>query len=140
MASITVTKEIAAPAAKVWALLADFGNVSWIPLAADVAVDGSGPGMRRHIRGGGSDRIIERLVSIEPGEHTLCYSIDENNPLPVHRYEATVHVSPKGDGRTVIQWDVSFEPSHDEGEAASAIGAIYDMMATWLETAAKGAS
>ena len=140
MASITVTKEIAAPAAKVWALLADFGNVSWIPMAGDVAVDGSGPGMRRHIHGGGSGPIVERLVSVEPDERTLCYSIDENNPLPVHRYEATVRVSPVGDGRTAIAWDVSFEPSGDEGQAASAIGAIYEVMATWLETAAKGAS
>ena len=103
-------------------------------------VDGSGPGMRRHIQGGGSGPIVERLVSIEPGERKLCYSIDENNPLPVHRYEATVRVSPVGDGRSAIRWDVSFDPSGDEGEAASAIGAIYGMMATWLETASKEAS
>lgn len=139
MASLTVTKEIAAPAAKVWALLADFGNVSWIPMAAGVVVDGSGPGMRRLIRGGGSDPIVERLVSIEPGQRTLCYSIDENNPMPVHRYETTVRVSPIGAGRTAIEWDVSFEPSGDEADAASAIRAIYDMMAKWLETAAKEA-
>ena len=139
MASITVTKEVAAPAANVWALLADFGNVSWIPMARSVVVDGSGLGMRRHIHGGGSAAIVERLVAIEPGESTLRYSIDENNPLPVHRYEATVRVSPAGDGRTAIQWDVSFEPSGDEAEAAGAIEAIYGVMATWLETAAKKA-
>ena len=139
MASITVTKEITAPAAKVWALLADFGNVSWIPVAGDVVADGSGPGMRRHIRGAGGAPVVERLVSIAPAERMLCYSIDENNPMPVGRYEATVRVFPMNDGRTRIVWDVSFEPSGDEGEAVTVIQSIYEMMATWLETAAKEA-
>jgi hypothetical protein len=139
MASITVTKELAAPAATIWALLADFGNVSWIPMAPEVVVEGSGPGMRRHIRAGESAPVVERLVSVDAAERTLRYSIDENNPLPVRRYEATVRVSPAGGGRTAIRWDASFEPTGDETEAANAIQAIYGMMATWLETAAKGA-
>jgi hypothetical protein len=136
VASITIVKEVAAPAATVWALLADFGNVSWIPLAEDVVVEGSGPGMRRHIRGGGPDPVVERLVSIDPDRHTLAYSIDENNPMPVHRYEATVRVGADGDNRAVLTWDVSFEPSGDEREALIAIEGIYGMMAGWLEAAA----
>ena len=139
MASTTVRKEVAAPPDAVWALLADFGNVSWIPMAPEVVVEGSGPGMRRRIRAGEGAPVVERLVSIDAGERALRYSIDENNPLPVHRYEATVHVAPAGDGRTAIRWDVSFEPSRDEAESVGAIEAIYGMMAAWLETAAKAA-
>jgi len=138
MTTITITKEIGAPAARVWSMLADFGNVSWIPVAGEVVVEGSGPGMRRRIPGGAGTPIVERLVSIAPDERTLRYSIDENNPLPVHRYEATARVSPAEDGRATICWDVSFEPAGDEAHAKQAIVAIYDLMATWLETAATG--
>lgn len=140
MASITILKEVAAPGAAVWRLLADFGNVSWIPVAGKVVVEGAGPGMRRHIHGGGGAPVVERLVAVDPDQQALRYSIDENNPLPVLRYDATVRVSPVGDSRSVIRWDVSFEPSGDEAEAASAIEQIYGVMATWLETAAKSAS
>ena len=92
--------------------------------------------MRRHIRGGGTAPVVERLVSIDPDRRTLSYSIDENNPMPVHRYEATVRVSSDGQSRAVLRWDVSFEPSGDEGEAVSAIEGIYGIMAGWLEAAA----
>ena len=136
VASITIVKEVAAPAAAVWALLADFGNVSWIPMAAGVVVEGSGPGMLRHIRGAGAEPVVERLVSIEPERRTLAYSIDRNNPMPVSRYEATVRLTADGDRRSVIRWDVSFDPTGQEPDAVAAIEMIYEMMAAWLETAA----
>lgn len=140
MASITVTREIGGDPAVVWALLADFGDVSWIPLAEGVVVEGSGPGMRRTIQGPEGPPVVERLIAIESGRRTLTYSIDENNPLPVQSYEATVRVSSAGAAGSAIIWDVSFEPRGDVAAAQEAITAIYGLMATWLEAAASAPS
>lgn len=140
MASTTVTREIAGEAAAVWALLADFGDVSWIPLAEGVVVEGSGPGMRRTIQGPEGPPVVERLIGIESDRRTLTYSIDENNPLPVRSYEATVRVSPAGAAGSAITWDVSFAPRGDVAVAEQAIAAIYGLMATWLEAAASAPS
>lgn len=134
MGHCTVTRRVAADATRVWAKLRAFDDVSWIPGAGTVDVEGEGPGMRRHIAAGGS-RIVERLVSIDDGTRTLVYSIDENNPLPVTRYEAVATVEQDTDGST-ITWAVDFD-ADDEHAATEGIEAIYDLMAGWLEDAAR---
>ncbi len=138
MVRIAVTKEVAAPASAVWEVLADFGNISWIPVGDRVDVDGHGIGMSRSIHGTGDKPIVETLTQLDQERMELGYSIS-NNPLPVSRFEAIVTVQPAAAGSTIV-WNVDYDPispSEADVEAASqAVEAVYGMMAGWLADAA----
>ncbi|MGI9295591.1 MAG: SRPBCC family protein, partial [Pseudomonadales bacterium] len=53
MVEVTVTRELHANVDKVWGILGDFGNLSWVPGPEKVDVIGSGQGMirRLHVAG-----------------------------------------------------------------------------------------
>ncbi|WP_068180158.1 SRPBCC family protein [Mycobacterium sp. UM_CSW] len=138
MVCIAVTKEVAAPAAAVWELLADFGDISWMPVGDRVDVDGDGIGMSRSIHGAGDKPIVETLTHLDPDRMELGYAISDN-PLPVSRFEAIVAVRPVEAGSSII-WNVDYDPlgpSESDAEAArQAVEAVYGMMAGWLADAA----
>jgi hypothetical protein len=138
MATVTITKQLAAPAASVWALLSDFGNVDWIPTPGRVDVEGSGPGMRRIIRGSDGAAIVETLQWVAAECRELAYEIG-NNPLPVSRFEAVVSVTDGEPGaRTcTVTWRVDYDPTGDDAAARGGIEMIYTAMAGWLSEAAQ---
>ncbi|MED5810840.1 SRPBCC family protein [Mycolicibacterium sp. 050232] len=138
MPTIVITKHIDAPAVAVWALLADFGNVKWIPVAGRVDTDGQGVGMRRLIYGSGDSPAVETLTGMDADRMILSYRIT-NNPLPVSRFEAVVTL----DGHTstdttTITWSVDYDPA--QGTTAEAahdtVESVYAMIAGWLGEAA----
>lgn len=134
MSTMTVSKHIGAPAEKVWAILADFANVDWIPVAGEVSVEGDGPGMRRLIGGSGSTPVAETLLWIKPEQKALSYEIADN-PLPVTRFVAVVTVT-ETEGASTATWDVEYEPEGDDADTRGAIETVYGMMAGWLADAA----
>jgi hypothetical protein len=138
MSTLTVTKDIAAAADAVWAVLADFGDVGWIPVAGRVEIEGDGPGMRRKIYGSGDDPTVETLVWIEQAQKRLAYEIT-HNPLPVERFEAVVLVadSPSIDRGCRVCWEIDYDPSGDDASARESIELVYGMMADWLADATK---
>lgn len=139
---MTVSRDLAAPADAVWALLADFGDASWIALPVDVTVEGDGPGMCRKIRGSGDNAdppTVETLLWIRPEQRRLSYEIT-NNPLPVNRFATVVFVEDSADGGCRIGWEVDYEPSGDNAAARESIEAVYGMMAGWLQDAAVSAA
>jgi len=133
MAETTVTRTIAERPDAVWALLADFGNVSWIPGTDNTVVEGDGPGMRRLIPAGDGDPIDEQLHSIDHAARVFVYTVD-NSPMPTTEYRSTCTVRAAGDG-TEVEWAVTFEPIGEEQEAAAVIDMVYGMMAEWIGTA-----
>lgn len=139
MATMTVSKHIAAPAEAVWAVLADFASVGWIPGAGDVQIEGEGPGMRRIIHGSGTTPVTETLIWVKPEQQALSYEI-ANSPLPVSKFRAVVTVKSGNriDAGSTATWDVEYEPIGDGESARGGIQLIYDSMAGWLEQAANG--
>lgn len=140
MPTITVSRNVAASADAIWALLADFADVRWIPVIDNVTVEGTGPGMRRKIYGSkdpSADPTIETLIWTRPEQKQLSYRIT-NNPLPVSKFEAVVSVadSAPATGGCRIAWAVDYEPAGDDGSARASIEMVYGMMADWLQTAA----
>lgn len=134
MGTVTVEKKVAADAAAVWRVLADFGDVTWIPVAGDVRVEGDGPGMRRYISGGGDEPVVEKLVSIDPDQRSLTYEIEQSNPLPVVSYVSQAVV--RGDSDAIVTWTVTYEPIGSDEEIRQGIDLIYTVMAGWLQDAA----
>ena len=143
MPRIAITKEVDASAAAVWTLLADFADVSWIPVAGQVDVVGEGIGMSRSIHGSSGRPVVETLTHLDPERRELGYRIADN-PLPVNRFEALVTVQSRPGPGSEVTWNVDYEPSGstdaDAQATRQAIEAVYGMMAGWLADAAAARS
>ena len=97
MAQAVVKQHLDLPAERVWALVADFGDISWMPAGTPVELEGSGPGMTRLI-GAGDHKIREQLESLDDASRSLVYAISEGIPFPVTGYRATMKVAESGGG------------------------------------------
>lgn len=107
MLEIDVQARSAAPAERVWALLADV--TTWPRWASfdDAQVEsGDGVGEVRRFRAG---RVTtrERVIGLDPPRR---YAYEFLSGLPIREYRAEVTLSPGSDGGTVIRWRSSFRP------------------------------
>ncbi len=134
MGEARVKEVIDAPADALWALVADFGNTSWMPGGGDVEVVGSGPGMARIISAG-DQKIREVMESSDDASRTLVYSITEGVPFPVTGYRSTMRVT-GDDSSAELEWACTFEPTGDgdgdEAQATQTIEGMYSTMVGWI--------
>src|SRR5262249_39029283 len=88
MSEVKVSESVAAPAAKVWALLGDFGGVTkWGgSMLQSCTVEGSGVGAVRTIGLPGGLSIQERLEAFDNAGRALTYSIIGKSPIPIRNY------------------------------------------------------
>lgn len=94
---------IAAPPAKVWAALKDFGDVSWNPAVTKVeASGGNAAGATRTITLK-TGKLVEGLDEYNDKEMSYGYRLSTENleALPVSFYSATIAVTPAGEGSEV---------------------------------------
>ncbi len=129
MVELTVVRNIGASVDAVWAVLDDYGNLSWIPGADNVEVIGEGVGMTRRLHMPGLDSPIdETLTAKDSAAKTFSYTIPKNAVIPFDDYNATVSVT--GDtGSATVNWYCSFDRGDvPEGDAKSMIEGSYTMM------------
>jgi carbon monoxide dehydrogenase subunit G len=104
MGSATTEITIDRPADDVWKLVAEFGGLAeWMPGVDSCVVEGDD--RRLSMMG---MQIVERLVRRDDDTRTLSYSI-VGGDLSVEHHEATITVSPAGDGSHVT-WSVDVAP------------------------------
>ena len=128
MSEVKVSESVAAPAAKVWELLGDFGGVAkWGgAMLQSCTVEGSGVGAVRTIGLPGGASIQERCEAYDDAGRTLSYAIVGKSPIPVRGYHSTCRVVATGANQCRIDWDGHFEPvGVTEEQAQSMIRAIY---------------
>ncbi len=104
--------EVAAPPAKVWAVVGDFQNADWLPGVVSIeGENGVTPerATRRLIFAGGGV-IDERLVQYDAAEMSLRYILEHGDfsVLPVGNLSATLKVKPTADGGSLIEWKARF--------------------------------
>jgi hypothetical protein len=132
MAHVVVREEIDAPRDRLWGLVADFGNVGWIPGGESARTEGAGPGMVRILGMGGAE-IRECLESRDDAARTIVYTIAQGLPLPLTDYRATMTVRSAGDRRSELEWSCTFTPAGvPEGEAKAQVEDLYHMMIGWI--------
>jgi len=108
---VRVCEEIAAPAAKVWALMRAFGDVAqWMEGLESCELAGSGVGAVRTITMPGGLRIQERLEAFDDAGRRLSYAIIGNSPLPMRDYLSTVQIREMGPSRCELAWEGRFDP------------------------------
>lgn len=145
MAEVTLSAELEAPAAAVWELLADFGNIQrWWPddgpiLIERVDIEGSGIGMIRHIYNKGVKGCIsERLDLLDPATRTWLLSIVGTRPRGMTAYVAEGHLVELGPGRCRIDYraNVTSEAGREE-QVRKGLLFTWPLMFRGLEQAAQ---
>ena len=121
MTTVQVVESITASAVDVWNILSDFGGIKVGGAIESFAIEGEGVGAVRTITTGGG-QVIERLDVHDASTFTFAYSIiNEDNPLPVSNYSATVKITPDGDNACTVDWSGTFEPKGADEETASTL-------------------
>lgn len=101
------TVEIAAPVAKVWETVKDFGAVArWNPaLAAAESSGGNQPGEKRTLTFANGEKLVEELDAYDPQGYEYNYRLKEPNvnALPASSYSVVFKLAPAGTG-TRVEW------------------------------------
>jgi len=108
---------IAKPADEVWAVVGNFGELTWMPGVETCRLEGSD-----RVLGMFGMEITEREYKHDDAARTLTYGIVAG-PVQVEKHEATITVTPKGDG-SFVTWDVDTDDAMTEMMLKSYQGAL----------------
>ncbi|WP_051952994.1 SRPBCC family protein [Methylocapsa aurea] len=135
---ITEKVEINAAPAKVWAIIADFHDMSWLPgVAKTTGEGGNQPDVaKRQITLDSGATIDENLYKYDAAEMSYSYRIDKVDVkvLPVNNYSATIIVLPAEGGKSTVEWRGAFyrgypnndpPPELSDEAALKAVGDLY---------------
>ena len=136
--SVEESTTLKAPPAQVWALLHDFGDMSWVPPVKSVtATQGNTPGSVRTIDLGGP-KLVETLKGYDDKAMTYDYVINDTAAnkatMPVSNYHSVIKVGPGSGGGSVVTWSGTFQradtsdnpkPGMDDETAKKAIHGVY---------------
>lgn len=143
--------EIAAPPAKVWGIIENFGDLTWVPpVKSSTATEGNTVGSVRTLDLGGP-KLMEQLVSYDPAKHSYTYKITDDaankKTLPVSHYRSVITVLPgSGDGSKVT-WTGTFERADtgaspatgmDDASAKKGVAGVYKVGLDNLKKKAEG--
>ena len=135
---ITETIQIDATPAKVWATIADFHDMSWLPGVAKTSGEGGNEpdAAKRQLTLDGGATIDESLYKYDAAAKSYSYRIDnvDVKVLPVNNYSATIIVLPAEGGRSTVEWRGAFyrgypnndpPPELNDEAALKAVGKVY---------------
>jgi mxaD protein len=147
MARVALRGRIGVPAERLWARIADFGDVSWIPGIRTLELRGSGPGMVRVVALGEGAPGKETLERIDPAQRWLEYSVSGGQrdgsaeralagsgppAFPVRGYRGRMQVEGEG-AECALAWSAEFEPDGvREDEAIAAVAQLGALLFRWL--------
>ncbi|MBW2386601.1 MAG: SRPBCC family protein [Deltaproteobacteria bacterium] len=133
MVEVNIEREYEFAADVVWDVIADFGNVSWVPGIEKVELEGKGVGMIRHLTVPVFPQLHERLDAIDAQEKVLEYSIPAVEYIKVEKYSARAQVVDLGPGRCRVLWSCRAEAvGASEEEASDKTRAFYAAMLGWI--------
>lgn len=136
MVELTITRKINANADKVWAIIGDFGNLSWLPGPDKVEVIGNDAGMIRRLLVSGMDPFDELLSARDAEQKTFTYTIAKNTVIPFHNYVADVTVSAGTASTAQVTWHCDFDNGDiPEADAKSMLEGSYHMLLDALAVA-----
>jgi hypothetical protein len=135
---VTESIVIDAPPAKVWATIADFHDMSWLPgIVKTTGAGGNEPDTAtRQLTLDNGATIDESLYKYDAGEMSYSYRIDnvDVKVLPVNNYSSTIAVLPAEGGKSTVEWRGAFyrgypnndpPPELNDEAAIKAVTAVY---------------
>ncbi len=140
MIEVKISQDVGSSFEKVWGLVADFGNTSWMQGVSKTEVTGEGPGMVRAIHvGPDAPPVLEKMTAIDRDRHRVDYTITQGNPLPVENYNAWIVVSRNSDGSAHIDWCSTFDAKKgvDDATAKTSVEGMYGVLIGWVNAGAE---
>lgn len=138
MVEVSIEREFEVSAEKLWAILADFADISWIPGIEKVEVEGEGVGMIRHVTAPGLPQLHERMDAIDHEKMILDYSVPEVAFIRAKNYTARAQVFALEDKRCRLHWSCRAEPDDvTEAESTAKTEVFYEMIMNWIGDAVK---
>lgn len=130
---VEVVRDLEHSAESVWAVVSNFGDLSWAG-APQTEVIGSGPGMIRRLTIPGLPEPIEEVMDgIDHDARILRYSIPRGLPMPIGNYRASARVEPRGSSGCRVHWRGMATPQGVSAEQATAIlQGTYAQLLDWL--------
>jgi len=159
-AKLTATITIDAPAAKVWDVIKNYDDMSWLPAVRSVTGEGTnnkGAIRTLHLASGGT--ITEELKAYDVAKMAYKYKItemstvgtikhagqDEHIPvLPVGNYAAEISVTDKG-GKAEVEWVATYYRAYVNNNPPAELNedaadkAVTDVLTSGLTNLAKKA-
>jgi len=99
--------EINAPADKVWAVVGDWKDASWLENVTKTETQGDDPSKsKRVLTLKNGDTINETGGKYKPDDKLFMFYIDKVDvkDLPANDYSGTITVEPAGDGKSKGEW------------------------------------
>lgn len=142
------TVTIKAPAAKVWALVSDFGAMEkWHPAVKSTKTEEKDGSTFRTLTLQDGGTILERLKDKNDADMQLKYEIVEG-VIPVSSYNSKITVKDNGNGETTVEWfgryyrkyvlNPPIPAGEDDESAAKAVNGIYQSGLANLKKVAEG--
>ena len=134
---ISESVEINAPADRVWAVIGNFQDMSWLPpVEKTEGTGGNEVKATRTLTLKGGATVLEELAKYDAAKMTYMYRIDKVDvkTLPVNDYSSTIEVEAEGAGKTKVTWRGAFyrgymnnDPPSDLNDEASkkAVSGLY---------------
>ncbi|MBW2292648.1 MAG: SRPBCC family protein [Deltaproteobacteria bacterium] len=133
MIEVSLEREFAVDAKKLWAILADFADISWIPGLEKVELEGEGVGMIRHVTAPGMAVLHERMDAIDREKMILDYSVPTVEYLRVKNHRAQARVVALEGRRCRLIWSCESEPDGvSDAQATTNCQAFYEMAMGWI--------
>ncbi|MBP0484712.1 SRPBCC family protein [Sagittula salina] len=143
---VTLTTELAAEPADVWAAVGDFQDMSWHPaVISSTGENGNEIDATRDLylsdKGAEGPLLKEVLYKYSADKMTYSYRIREDNVevLPVTNYSSHLTVKPRDGGGSIVEWRGAFYrgyPNNDpppELNDETAIAAVTDVYQAGLD-------
>ncbi|MEQ5870947.1 SRPBCC family protein [Sagittula sp. NFXS13] len=140
---VTMTTELAADPAEVWAAVGDFQDMSWHPaVVSSTGENGNEIDATRDLylsdQGADGPTLKEVLYKFSDEKMSYSYRIREDDVavLPVTNYSSHVTVKPRDGGGSIFEWRGAFyrgypnnEPPEDLNDEAAlaAVTAVYQL-------------
>lgn len=109
-----VTETVLLPASpdEVWAVVGDFGDLSWFPMVTAVSLPADAPvksGLRRTVTWANGEETVEVLTKWQPDQRSYSFRTVEDNikALAVTNYSGVLAVHDQ-DGQALVEWIGAF--------------------------------
>ena len=134
---VTVTADIDATPASVWAFAGDFGGLAaWSRAVQDCVVEGQGVGAQRTITLA-NGKVRERLEEHDPAAMRIAYAVVSGSTLPVAGLRATIQLTALGCRGTRAEWRLDGDPKGDVRQVQSLLRARYEARLEELRNAVR---
>ena len=158
---VVETVTINAPPDKVWKVIGNFQDMSWLPVVKSTTGTGGNSidpknddneVAHRTLTLTSGGEIHEGLYKYDAAEHSYSYRIDKVDPkvLPVNDYSSTISVEPSSDGKgSTLTWKGAFyrgfmnndpPPELDDAASVAAVTKVYKAGLDNVKKKVEGAS